>query len=117
MEFDHKLPIYIQVIRNIKIAIIKGEIGLGEKLPSGRELALQYQINPNTSNRIYRELEQEGLSFTKRGLGTFVTEDRQKLIEIREEFSQELLDNFISGMKEIGYQKEEVIEILNKKYE
>lgn len=116
MEFDHKVPIYIQVIRDIKIAIIKGQIGLGEKLPSGRDLALQYKINPNTSSRIYKELEQEGISFTKRGLGTFVTEDQQKLIEIREELSEGLFDNFIFGMKEIGYQKDEVIEMLNKKY-
>ena len=116
MEFDHKVPIYIQVIRDIKIAIIKGQIGLGEKLPSGRDLALQYKINPNTSSRIYKELEQEGITFTKRGLGTFVTEDQQKLIEIREELSEGLFDNFIFGMKEIGYQKDEVIEMLNKKY-
>ena len=57
MDFSNNIPIYIQVIDDIKMNIIKGNIGLGEKLPSGRDLAIQYKINPNTASRVYRELE------------------------------------------------------------
>ena len=59
MEYKANIPIYLQVIEDIKRRIIIGEIKLGEKLPSTRELAVQYTVNPNTAARIYNELEQE----------------------------------------------------------
>lgn len=117
MEFDNNVPIYIQVIKDIKKDIVKGVIQLGEKLPSGRDLALKYQINPNTANRIYKELETEEICFTKRGLGTYVTLDEEKLKSIREEMAGSLLDNFIVGMKDLGFKKEEIIKIIEVKYD
>lgn len=117
MEYNNNLPIYIQVIHDIKMNIMKGNIGLGEKLPSGRDLALQYQINPNTASRIYKELELEEICFTKRGLGTFVTEDKNKLLVMKEDISKQLIENFMIGMKDLGFNKDEVVSILEKKYE
>lgn len=117
MEFDNNLPIYIQVINDIKNDIVKGTLMLGEKLPSGRDLALKYKINPNTSSRIYKELELMELCYTKRGLGTYVTEDDSKVKEIREEMAETLLETFIKGMKDLGIGKEEVIKLLEEKYE
>ena len=117
MEFDNNIPIYLQVIEAIKKDIVKGVLSLGDKLPSGRELAFQYQINPNTANRIYKELESQEICFTKRGLGTFVTEDTIKLRSIREEMANTLLEQFILGMKDLGFTKEELIEMLEKKYD
>jgi GntR family transcriptional regulator len=117
MEFDNNIPIYVQVINDIKNDIVKGTLALGDKLPSGRDLAIKYQINPNTANRIYKELEAEEICFTKRGLGTFVTEDGEKLKSIREEMAESLLDNFIVGMKNLGFSKKEVIQLLEIKYE
>lgn len=116
MEFDNNIPIYIQVINDIKKNIVMGHLRLGEKMPSGRDLALEYQINPNTANRIYKELEIEGLCFTKRGLGTFVTEDERKLKEIREDMARELIQTFIAGMKDLGFSLEEIIEIIEANY-
>lgn len=116
MDFDHNIPIYIQVINDIKINMIKGKLALGDKLPSGRDLALQYQINPNTSSRIYRELEMQGVCFTKRGLGTYVTEDCNKLKEIKEDISKQLLEDFIAGMKDLGFTKEELMEKISVAY-
>lgn len=116
MEFNNNLPIYVQVIHDIKMNIIKGNIGLGEKLPSGRDLALQYKINPNTASRIYKELEMDEICFTKRGLGTYITEDKNKLLDMKEEMSKQLIEDFILGMKDLGFEKEEVINILGKKY-
>lgn len=117
MEFDNNIPIYLQVINDIKKDIVNGVIPLGEKLPSGRDLALKYQINPNTANRIYKELEAENVCFTKRGLGTYVTEDVEKLKIIREEMAGSLLDKFIEGMKQLGFTKEELIQLLEEKFE
>ncbi len=116
MEFDNNIPIYVQVINDIKKDMVKGILALGEKLPSGRDLALKYKINPNTANRIYKELEADEVCYTKRGLGTFVTEDGEKLKEIREDMAAALLDTFIEGMSSLGYKKEDVIKILEQKY-
>ncbi len=117
MEFNNNIPIYVQVIHDIKKDMVNGVLALGEKLPSGRELALKYKINPNTASRIYKEMETEEICYTKRGLGTYVTEDMSKLKSIREEMAGSLLDNFIEGMEQLGFTKEELIQLLEYKYE
>lgn len=117
LEFDNNVPIYIQVIDDIKRDIVTGALPPGERLLSARDLAIKYQINPNTASRIYKELEMEELCYTKRGLGTFVTEDRKKVENIREEMSDILTDKFIKGMKELGFLKEELINLILERYE
>ena len=115
MQFNNTIPIYMQVINDIKHEIVTGQLMLGEKLPSGRDLALKYQINPNTANRIYKELEAEQLCFTKRGLGTFITENKETVHMIKTEMAEKLLNEFIEGMKRLGYTGEEIIKILQEK--
>lgn len=112
-----KMPIYLQVINEIKLSIIKGEVRLGEKLLSARELALKYSINPNTANRIYREMEAEGICLTKRGLGTYVIEDPCLMQRLKNEMSERLLEEFISGMKDLNYTYEDIIKYLGDNYE
>ena len=56
MEFNSRIPIYLQVIDDIKKRLVTGGIEPGAKLPSTRELAVEYNINPNTAARIYREM-------------------------------------------------------------
>ena len=55
MRYENDRPIYLQVIEDISRRLIQGELALGEKLPSVREMAVQYQINPNTASRGYKE--------------------------------------------------------------
>lgn len=116
MDFDTAMPIYLQVIHEMKQKIVRGTLPLGSRLPSARELAVSYQINPNTANRIYREMEAEELCYTKRGLGTFVTEDEKKVAEIRKEMAEELLCNFLKGMIELGFQQEELLLMIQTEY-
>ncbi len=116
MEFDNNIPIYIQVIHDIEKDIITGKLGLGEKMPSGRDLALKYKINPNTASRIYKELEAQAICFTRRGLGTFVTEDGERVEQIRKDIANDLLEQFISGMVKLGIQKTEIFSLLEEKY-
>lgn len=116
MEFKNNLPIYLQVIEDIKNRIIQGEVALGEKLPSTRELALQYKVNPNTAVRVYNEMETEGYVFTKRGLGTFVTEDPDKFVAVKEQRITSLVNDFMQGMLGLGISKNEILEYI-KKYE
>ena len=113
MEYKANIPIYLQVIEDIKRRIIIGEIKLGEKLPSTRELAVQYTVNPNTAARIYNELEQDGLCFTKRGLGTFVSEDNALIDSLKKELSEEIIDTFIERMGRLGFSVKDTISLLN----
>ncbi|SHK94286.1 DNA-binding transcriptional regulator YhcF, GntR family [Anaerocolumna jejuensis DSM 15929] len=117
MEFDNNIPIYIQVIHDIKKDIVTGKLALGDKMISGRDLALMYKINPNTASRIYRELEAQEICFTKRGLGTFVTEDKERICNIRKDMANDLLEQFISGMSNLGLQKDEIFSMLEEKYQ
>ena len=75
MEYNTGAPIYLQVINELKKRMVKGDLKPGEKMPSSRELAVLYKVNQNTAARIYREMESAGYCFTKRGIGTFVSEE------------------------------------------
>ena len=94
MQYDSKIPIYLQVINSIKTDIINERIKCGQKLPSSRELAVTYTSNPNTAARVYQELEREGVCYTKRGMGTFVTDDEGVVKMVREQMAEEALDVF-----------------------
>lgn len=114
MEFRNNSPIYLQVIEDIKNKIVLGEVELGQKLPSTREIAAYYGINPNTAVRVYNEMENMGLVFTKRGLGTFVTEETKKYSSIKEEMAMEYVKSFFDSMKKLGMDKEEMIKHINE---
>ena len=114
MEFKNNSPIYLQVIDDIKHRIGSGRLKLGEKLPSTRELAVLYQINPNTAVRVYNEMESMGICFTKRGLGTFVTEDEEKFYSIKKEMARDYIGNFVNGMSGLGINKEEMINYIEE---
>ena len=113
MEFKNNIPIYLQVIDDIKHLIGSGGLKLGDKLPSTRELAVSYQINPNTAVRVYNEMESMGICFTKRGLGTFVTEDDEKFYSFKKEMAQDYVDDFFNGMSGLGIDREEMIDYIN----
>ena len=109
MEYNVEVPIYVQVVRDIKKRIVRKQLLPGEKLPSNRELAVLYKVNPNTAARIYKEMEAEGYCYTKRGLGTFITEDEQMQEELRKEIAEALLKGFLKEMKDLGFGREEII--------
>lgn len=115
MEFNAALPIYLQVVTMIKRDIVTGELQLGAKMSSVRDMALRYTINPNTVSRVYKELENEGICFTKRGLGTFVTEEQEKVEQLKKEMAQELMEEFLTGMKKLGISEEEAISMIKER--
>ena len=115
MEFNSRVPIYLQVIDNIKKQLAVGKISPGSKLPSTRELAVKYNINPNTAARIYNEMEQMDICYTKRGLGTFVTESKEKIDEMRDDIKKRVIESFMEEMRELGYSKDEMAEQIRKK--
>ena len=78
--FDNERPIYVQLVEKIRLEIISGRLKSGERLPSVRELAITARVNPNTMQKALMELEIEGLVYTERTNGKFVTQNKE-LIE------------------------------------
>ena len=105
MNYNAEMPIYLQVIHDLKKKMIQGKILPGEKLPSNRELAVLYKINQNTAARIYREMETHGYCYTKRGIGTFVMEEETMFETIK----KEMLSSFIHEMQDLGFEKDDII--------
>lgn len=114
MEFNNNIPIYLQVMHKIKQDIITGKLKHGDKMPSSREYSQELGLNFNTVARVYKEMEMEDIVFTKRGLGTFITESSEKIENIRFEMARELIENFVNGMEQIGFTKEDMICFIRK---
>ena len=113
-EFDNNIPIYIQLVEQIKIYIISGKIKLGERLPSVRDLALQTKVNPNTMQKALAELEELNLICTERTNGKFVTTDQKLIDKYKKQYAKDLSDRYFSGMKSIGFNTKETIEYLKE---
>ena len=116
MEYNSGSPIYLQVINELKKKMVKGELKPGEKMPSNRELAVLYKVNQNTAARIYREMEMAGYCYTKRGIGTFVSEEEYMFDNVKKEMAEELLKNFVHEMRDLGFQKGEIIEQIAREH-
>ena len=114
MEYNSSLPIYLQAANSIKQDIVTGKLSPGAKLPSVRDLAVEYTINPNTVSRVYKELEMEGVCFTRRGIGTFVTEDPERVQQLKEEMAGALIRVFLEGMEQLGFSRAQAIGLLEK---
>lgn len=112
MEFDNNLPIYIQIMDYIKREIVTGKMKAGDKILSVRELAAELQINPNTVQRTFQELEREGVVETRRGLGRYVTSEEEKIMSIKKEMAGDLLERFINGMQELGFTDQDITAIV-----
>ena len=113
-EYSASKPIYLQIAHRIIREIVRKDLTPGGKLPSVREMAVQSGVNPNTIQRTYSELERMDIVETKRGQGTFVTEKEEILIELNEKIQQEVIEQFIQNMKELGLTKKEMISSIKK---
>ncbi len=112
--FDENQPIYLQIIQLIYTKILRGEYKSGEKLPSVIEAAMTFKVNHNTIARVYSEIVRAGVGVTRRGEGTYVTEDQSILRQLHFSMRQSLLDNFVTEMREIGYTSNEILEALKQ---
>ncbi|MEH7355178.1 GntR family transcriptional regulator [Neobacillus drentensis] len=113
-DFQTSKPIYIQIADHLSSQIVRGEMRAGEKLPSVREMAINSGVNPNTIQRTYSEMERMGIVETKRGQGTFVTENEQVLKELKIRLQTDIIDAFVQNMKELGFSQEEMVEGLEQ---
>jgi len=109
MDFTNDIPIYIQIMNMIKTDIVTGKILKGDKLMSTRELAMALKVNPNTVQRVYRELETEEICFTKRGMGTYVTEEDKTIAVLKEQLANERINQFVEGMEKLNFSIGDII--------
>lgn len=115
MRFDPGKPIYLQVAEDIRQKVVLGIYKPGDRLPSSRELAVEYSINPNTAVRVYHELNDQGICRTKRGLGTFVTESVSTISRIRNELAKRTADAFVNSMKQLGFSFTDMHEFIKER--
>ena len=112
--FDNERPIYVQLVEKIRFEIISGRLKSGERLLSVRELALTARVNPNTMQKALVELEDDGLVYTERTNGKFVTENKELIEKIKNELAKEKVNNYLNDMKNIGITYEESIKYLQE---
>lgn len=111
-EFQDHLPIYAQLMDTLKRRIVTGRYLPGEKLPSVRELAAEAGINSNTVQRAFSELEREGLIYTQRATGKYVTENEADIKSAREDLARTQVADFLRAMQSLGFSVGDVIVLL-----
>ena len=112
LNFNSPVPIYQQMVDEVKKALARGELSPGDKIPSLKERAQMSKVNPNTVQRAYQEMEREGLTETLRGQGTYIRNDPALLVQIRTEMAQAAVRQFIGEMRELGLRAEDIERML-----
>ena len=112
--FENNIPIYIQLLDYMKIYLISGVFKAGEKLPAVREFATTFKVNPNTMQKALAELEDEGLVYTERTNGKFVTNNKELIQKVKKELAKEKVNIYINDMNNIGVSYEDAIKYLQE---
>ncbi|MBO5424499.1 MAG: GntR family transcriptional regulator [Lachnospiraceae bacterium] len=113
-KFHNNAPIYVQIMEEIKLRIAKGVLKPGDKVPPVRDLAINAGVNPNTMQKALSELEREGVLYSERTAGRFVSEINDGENKMREGISLRLMDAYVNGMRDLGYNEKEIISELEK---
>ena len=110
--FNNDMPIYSQLVDKIKLSIVSGQLPHGEMLSTVRDLAAEAKVNPNTMQRAFQELEREGLVFSQRSSGRFVTEDMEVIMEAKKVMARQYILGFMENMEKLGYTPQEIINLI-----
>ncbi len=114
-----QIPLYAQIVEQIKSQIAAGQLVPGDQLPTIRRLATDLRINFNTVVRAYFELEREGLISTQRGRGTFVADspEEEALAKMRDQKMALIISTALEELAHLGYSRREVERTLEQKLE
>lgn len=116
IKFNNRDPVYVQVVRHFKRQIAMGFLEPGEQVPSRRELASMLKINPNTVQRAYKEMEDEGLIRTESNQPSRVTNDPTLIRAVRQELIEESVHQFVTSMRAINVSLEEALDLIKSNY-
>lgn len=109
-ELKTDRPIYSQLIEQIELRIVSGMYPAGGKLPSVRDMAAEASVNPNTMQKALSELEREGLVYSQRTSGRYITEDVTMIQKIKDNLAKQQISEFLEKMNQLGYSKKETME-------
>jgi len=112
LAFDDRSPIYRQIILQFSQAFVRGDITPGERIPSIREISAFLKVNTNTIQRVYQEMERDGLISSKRGTGYFFTEDIKMIEETRRNLVLGSQNRFVEEMRALGFADKEILDEL-----
>ena len=112
-NFQNDLPIYTQLVDAIKFSIVSGELLPGERMSTVRDLALEAGVNPNTMQRALQQLEREGVVFSQRSSGRFVTEDVSVIDRARSALAAEYVRRYRDSMASLGFSEDEMRALLS----
>lgn len=111
-ELKGDRPIYLQLMEQVQLRIVSGEYPAGGKLPTVRDMATQASVNPNTMQKALSELERDGLVFSQRTSGRFITEDAAMIQKAKEALATEQVREFFRKMDAIGYGFKETMRLV-----
>ena len=113
-QIDNNKPVYIQLVEQLKMKIISGEIELDSKLDSVRNLAAEAMVNPNTMQKALAELERQGFVYSKRTSGRFVTDDKALIDKERKNLVKESVKSSLETLINLGYTDEEIMRLIEE---
>ena len=116
-NFRHDLPIYSQLVEQSRLAVVAGEYPPGARLASERDLAMEAWDHPKTMQRAQQELEREGILYSQRTAGRFVTEDTAVIDRAKQSLAREQIRLFREAMHRLGYSREQALALLREEKE
>ena len=116
-KLQENMPIYMQIMNRVRGAVASGELAPGERVASVREMAADFEVNPNTMQRALNELEREGLLVSERTAGRFVTTDRKLIAQLKREAAEDAADAFRREMLALGFSEDELVEFFCRRCE
>nr|WP_306220765.1 GntR family transcriptional regulator [Cohnella sp. WQ 127256] len=117
LKLNHKDPVYVQAALYVKRQILLRRVVSGDKLPSRREIAAQLSINPNTVQKAFKLMEDEGYVRTSSTQGSVLYVDEAIFSRIEDELTWELVQSFINSAKEINLSFKTVVELISEQWE
>lgn len=117
LKLNDLLPIYIQIIRFVKMEIISKRVVDGEEMPSRRMLSALLGVNPNTIQKAYKEMEDEGFLISFAGSKSLLSFDEEKAETIRQDFIQKETTAYIDAVKQMGLELEEANQLIRHLWE
>ena len=115
MNYTNTSPIYVQIMEDIKEKIIMGTYVANMQIPPVRELAITYEVNPNTMQRSLAELEKEGYLYTMRTAGRFVIDDAKRIEQMKQELLRNKIDVFLKEVNVFDMEDEEVLKKIKER--
>lgn len=116
MNFNNTQTIWMQIVDRVFEQVLTGVLKPGDKAKSVREMAVAFEVNPNTVMRSYEYLQNNEIFLNKRGIGFFVAEDAMEKIKVlrKKQFMEDEVPVFLKNMKLLGIDINEIINLINQ---